>query len=186
MWRLLSRHIGKEHMKNFEKLIAECESDLKSIGVKPGFVASWHINTRAKSRWGQCQRIALGIYSINISERLLQDDVSDQAAKNTIMHELIHTVTGCHGHTGRWQQIANKVNRLLPQYTIKRTTSNAEKGIEEEKREPVYKYAVTCTHCGTTYYRKKASKLIQNPDQYKCGNCGFTLKRIDIEKNQGG
>ena len=165
-------------MKDLLKLAAECETELRSIGIRPGKIEQWIVNTRAKRRWGQCVRNSNGLFTISIAERLLQDSVSDQAAKDTIMHELLHTVKGCHGHTGLWAQLASKVNLLLPQYHIKRTTSSEEKGIESIDRIPVKKYAVQCVHCGTEYAREKESKLIQHPEKYRCGVCKNRLVRI--------
>lgn len=120
-------------MKNFEQLIKECEADLESIGIKIGNVVKYSINTRAKSRWGQCKQVGENRFEINISQRLLSDDVSDRAAKDTILHEMLHTVEGCMGHKGRWKELAQKVNAQLPQYKIKRVTSAAEKGINDNK-----------------------------------------------------
>ena len=79
-------------MKNLQNLAAASEADLRSIGIRPGRVSAWRVNTRAKSRWGQCRELAPGCFEISIAARLLQDDVSDQAAKDTILHELLHTV----------------------------------------------------------------------------------------------
>ena len=123
-------------MKNFEQLIKECLSDLESIGIKIGKVTKYSINTRAKSRWGQCKQVGNGMYEINISAQLLQDNISDQAAKDTILHEMLHTIDGCMGHKGKWKELAQKVNKELPQYTIKRVTSSAEKGIETKTANP--------------------------------------------------
>ena len=123
-------------MKNFEQLIKECLSDLESIGIKIGKVTKYSINTRAKSRWGQCKQVGNGIFEINISQQLLQDNISDQAAKDTILHEMLHTIDGCMGHKGKWKELAQKVNKELPQYTIKRVTSSAEKGIETKTANP--------------------------------------------------
>ncbi len=165
-------------MKDLRKLAAECEADLLSIGIQPGKVNRWIINTRAKRRWGQCKQVAPGEFNISITDRLLEDNVSDQAAKNTILHELLHTVKGCNGHKGQWKDLAAKVNRRLPQYTIKRTASYVEKGLEPERKERTNRYAVKCVHCGKEYYREKESKLIRYPDRYRCGICNNYLKRI--------
>jgi len=165
-------------MKDLRKLAAECEADLLSIGIQPGKVNQWVINTRAKCRWGQCKQIAPGEFVISIANRLLQDTVSDQAAKNTILHELLHTVKGCHGHKGQWKELAAKVNRRLPQYTIKRTTSYEEKGLEYKPKARTNRYAVKCIQCGNEFYREKESKLIQHPEKYRCGSCGGHLERF--------
>ena len=165
-------------MKDLRKLAAECEADLLSIGIQPGKVNAWTVNTRAKSRWGLCRQVAPGEYVISISNRLLQDNVSDQAAKNTVAHELLHTVQGCLSHKGKWKELAAKLNRLLPQYSIKRTTSCAEKGLPDERKKTTNRYAVRCIHCGNEFYREKESKLIQHPEKFRCGACGHRLERI--------
>ncbi len=120
-------------MKDFDKLIKECEADLASVGISIGNVVKYSVNTRAKSRWGQCKTVGENRYEINISQSLLEDNVSDQAAKDTILHEMLHTVEGGMGHKGKWKELAQRVNKELPQYTIKRVTSREEKGIESEK-----------------------------------------------------
>lgn len=164
-------------MKDLIKLAKECEADLLSIGVQPGIVTHWSVNTRAKKRWGRCQQYG-GYFEISISSRLLADEVDDQAAKNTIMHELLHTVRGCHGHTGLWKQLANKVNCRLPQYTIKRTTSSEEKSIEEVPRARTNRYAIRCVGCRHEYVREKMTKVIQHPESYRCSHCGGRLERV--------
>lgn len=169
-------------MKDFTKLIAECRADLLSLGYKPCENIEWSVNTRAKKRWGRCCYTSKTSCAISISCRLLQDDVDDQAAKDTIMHELIHTICDKNGkpaskHTGLWLQVAQDVNSKLSQYTIKRTTSSTEKGIEPAKVRQV-NYIVRCEHCGKEYHRERMSKVIEHPERYRCGNCGFKLIRV--------
>ena len=161
-------------MKDLMTLVAECESELKSLGYKPCENITWSVNARAKKRWGQCKYTSATTCAISISERLLQDDAPDQAVKDTIMHELIHTVRGRNGkpaskHTGLWYEIAQEVNIRLPQYRIKRTTSSAEKGIEPIVREKRIEYTIRCTHCGKEYHRERMSKLVSQPERYRCG-----------------
>ena len=121
-------------MKDLAKLVDECCADLIALGYKPCENIEWSVNTRAKKRWGQCRYTSQNSCAISISWQLLQDGVSDQAAKNTILHELIHTLRDHNGkpaskHTGLWLQVAHIVNAKYPQYTIKRTTSSTEKGL---------------------------------------------------------
>lgn len=82
-------------MKDLLRLAQQCQNDLLSAGIRCGNVRSWIVNTRAKARWGLCKKVGRSLYDIQIAEALLQDNVSDQAAKDTIAHELIHTVPGC-------------------------------------------------------------------------------------------
>ncbi len=106
-------------MKDLKLLVDECIAELNSIGINCGRIRNIEINTRAKSRWGQCKTVKTGVFDIEISARLLDDNVDDLAAKNTIIHELLHTVKGCHGHTGKWKILAEYVNKKFTQYNIK-------------------------------------------------------------------
>ena len=163
-------------MKDLQKFVAECEADLKSIGIKQGVVKEWVINTRATSWSGRCKRLEDGTFQISIVEELLSDEVSDQRLKNTIMHELLHTVEGSMKHTGRWYLNAQSVNKRLPQYKIQRLSDPP----ESRKDSPKFKYAVKCKVCGRVYYRTKMSNLIKTPERYRCGVCHGELKRIEL------
>ena len=160
-------------MKDLKRLAAECERDLRSIGIVPGKVVGWQINTRAKRRWGQCKKLPDGTFTISIAASLMEDSVCDQATKNTVMHELLHTVQGCHGHTGKWKMLADTINRRLPSYTIKRTTEYGEKGIAK----PPSKYVIQCTKCGKEYGRERMSPVVKNYTKYRC-SCGGTFRRV--------
>lgn len=164
-------------MKDLMSLVAVCKADLESLGIKYGKVNSFTVNTRAKRRLGQCRRTMLG-FDINICESLLKDDVSDQLALNTIMHELLHTVVGCFNHNGKWKVYAEMVNKKLPQYDIRRVAKPSDTKDIIERKMPVYKYVLRCEKCGQEIKRQKMSKVITNFKRYRCGKCGGRLDRI--------
>lgn len=166
-------------MKDLMRLVAICKADLDSLGIKYGKVCNWTVNARAKCRLGQCRKITLGLFDISISERLLMDEVDDQIILNTIMHELLHTVPGCFMHKGKWKLYAEYINKKLPQYTVKRVAKESETGIVIERKKPVYRYILRCTKCGQEIRRQKMSKLVQNPQRYRCGKCGGILRLIN-------
>lgn len=162
-------------MKDFDKLIETCLSELDKTGIKYGNVTKWEINTRAKKRWGQCRILPNGkSFEISISKRLLDDALPDESAKSTIIHELLHTCKGCRNHGSEWKKLASVVNSELG-YNIKRCTSPAEQGIFGEKAVKQAKYAVMCLKCGKIYERERKSGLIKNPHRYRCGICGGKL-----------
>ena len=160
-------------MKDFEVLKEQCIHEVTRLGIKPGTISSWTINTRAKSRWGLCKQNPDGTYSIEIASRLLEDDrISEQACKETIIHELLHTCKGCMRHTGKWKYYAEVVNQVYG-YNIKRVTQGVEKGVENyEGSEMSIKYVFTCGSCGATIYRKRDSKFTRNYKYYGCARCG--------------
>ena len=164
-------------MKDLQELALHCRAELASIQIPYGIVKIWSINCRAKARWGLCKKFPDGTYEIEIAKALLQDNVEDTAVKNTIIHELLHTCQGCCKHTGRWKQYADRVNRYLPQYNIKRTTSTEEKGVELRRKTPVYHYVLRCAACGQEIKRQKKTAVVEHPEHYRC-KCGGKLNRI--------
>lgn len=164
-------------MKDLMKLVVECQRDLTSLNIRTGKVRNWTVNTRAKARWGYCAKVAKGLFDIQIAAALLQDEVDDQAVKDTIVHELLHTIPGCFKHTGKWKQYANTINHLLPQYEIKRGSSYEEKGLEDTRPEPKYRYVLKCLQCGAEIKRQKKSAAVEHPEHYRC-QCGGRLTRI--------
>ncbi len=165
-------------MKNLNKYVEECLRDMDSLGVHYGKVHRWEINTWAKARWGLCKCLKGGGFVISIAQILLEDDVADQALKDTIVHEVLHTVPDCLDHKGKWKMYAEIVNRKLPQYTIKRTASREEKGIAIDWGGPNYRYILQCSSCGTKFPREREGKVVKNPEKYRCGACHGRLVRI--------
>ena len=145
-----------------------------------------YANARYTRKWGTCTYVGGNMYRIEIAGRLLQDDVSYEATMDTVIHELLHAYKNRMCHTGEWKRCANLVNKAYPQYNIKRCTSAAEKGFDDENyiKETV-KYVVTCDTCGTKNYYKKKGKVVQYIMKYpnthgcmcqKCGGRKFTVE----------
>lgn len=160
-------------MKNLNMLVMDCKTELDNLNIEYGFIQSVTINTRAKKRWGMCTKEGEGVYKIEISSKLLKDDVEDIHAKNTIIHEILHTCDGCLNHGKEWQKLANKVNNAYG-YNIKRTTSYAEKGIER----PTANYIVKCPCCNAKWEYMRMTKTVQFPNKYQCSKCKEKLIRV--------
>ena len=150
-------------MKDLRKLAEECIADLRCVRVRLGIVRRWKVGTKRKNMWGLCETVAPGVFDISIAASLLRDDVDDQAVKDTIAHELLHTVEGCMNHGRYWHKLADLVNRRCPGYHIKGRTSAEEKGIQIE-----YKYLFQCTGCGITAGRHRKSRFVEHPELYLC------------------
>ena len=168
-------------MRNLEEYFEECKRELDAIGVKYGTVTEITVNTRAKSRWGQCRRYPNGTYTINIRDILLTDEASEKGLKETILHELLHTCKGCMKHTGEWKRLAELVNDCYG-YHIKRTDCAEDKGIDgteyiKNKRMGA-KYKFVCTGCGQEIYKYRASDFVKNTWRYQCGICHSKFKQV--------
>lgn len=158
-------------MKDLQKIFNECLKECRTLGIQYGNIVEVTVNTRAKKRWGQtCRR--LDGFHINISSVLLRDDVSDEAAKDTIMHEILHTVDGCFDHKAKWQAMADKVNKAYG-YKVKRCTSVWEKGIDSSLMETTHhkEYVFKCEKCGAKVIRHRKSNFTEHPNWYFHEGC---------------
>lgn len=167
-------------MKNLKSEMLECMFQLDCIGVAYGEVVAIKQNNRLTSTWGRCRMVSNRPkkFEIEISGRLCGDDVSTEALRDTLMHEVLHTCDGAFNHGNTWKRLADKVNREYG-YNIKRCSSCEEKGMDEVpvKSKP-YKYFVKCPRCGYTWKYKTMSKVVKNPSRYSCCKCGRSLERV--------
>lgn len=158
-------------MKDLYKLVCDAVDECEDVGIEVGIISSIVINSRAQRRWGRCHKLGDSTYEIEISSKLLNDEVDYYATKNTVVHEVLHTCDGCMNHGPLWKSYAERMNKAYG-YNIKRTTSSEEKGIKR-----TYKHTVICDNCGQVYHANRmtqAFKAIKNypyTSQCKCGRC---------------
>lgn len=168
-------------MKNLNVLFEQAMYIVESCGIETGDIANVTINTRAKSRWGQCRRIG-GRYYINISNRILADEVDTHATMETIIHEILHTCYGCMNHGKEWKRLANIITKETG-FQITRTSSAEKFGLENDVRKVRENYVFVCEKCGQVITRDRRSKFVQNYHMYHCGKCGGEL-RFDAENSK--
>lgn len=137
-------------MKDLKKLFDESLMEVKAAGLQPGNIISVKPNKNMTKSWGVCSSVMENgerKFKIDISTRILQDNVDDIATKDTIIHEILHTCPDGFGHTGKWAKYADIINYTYKgKYNIKRTTAIEEKGIEFDSSQ--YKYVIKCEKCG--------------------------------------
>lgn len=170
-------------MKDFKTLQSICINEVKNAGIQPGNIVSWSINRRAKKRWGLCTKHKDGTCEIQIAEALLEDErISEQACKETMIHEILHSCDGCMGHTGLWRKYASMMNDMYG-YNIKRTTSGSEKGVEDyaPTRQLAYRYCFKCRRCGQIIWKKKACKFTKYHRNYTCLLCGTSRAFVKVK-----
>ena len=114
---------------------------------------------------GRCKRVSFFNgehikYIISLNKKML--NCSEHDIKNTLLHELIHTIDGCFNHGDRFKYYAEEVNQKYGYHVAR--TSNVEKFKEQIK----YKYAIKCTTCGKTQKFVKKAKSVKYPCLYKC------------------
>ena len=144
-------------MENLEALAAKCRAMLAAIGIEAGCVERYTLNTRAKSRLGQCRRLPGGAFEIELSP-------------------------GCFAHRGKWSALAARVNAAYAQYPVRATLRHDALPFLPAAA-PLYRYAILCTRCGAVCYRQKQSAPCKYPARYRCAKCGGRLR---VEYKEAG
>ena len=165
--------------ERLERSLRECEMICDHAGIKTGKITGIRVNPLLRSAWGRCitDRIN-GTHRIEINEALLDDAVPDLSLKRTIIHELCHTVKDGHGHKKGWREAAD---RLKKEYGLQLSPANSAEDLSVPRnlsQDPVIRYVFRCTDCGQIIQRSRRSKFVENPERYRCGNCGGTFEQL--------
>ncbi len=127
---------------------------------------SWEVSTRAKRRAGAVR------YRDGTPETvvLTWDHFANQgwaATAATVRHELIHVhllnEDGDASHGAHFRELAERLH----------THVHCDRFVPPE-------WWVVCTGCGARLARYRESKLVTDPAQYRCGDCGGPFR---VERN---
>lgn len=177
-------------MWDLQRYANECINDMKELGFEPRITADkFTVNTRAKKRYGQCKRIN-GEFFININSDLLRDECPILSLRETIFHELIHTLPKCWNHGDEFTRIAEIVNRRYHTNVTRCSTYDekygyvlAEKIREENKsKKQKVKYELFCEHCGkvrASGMYQRMPKWYAHTERFSCSVCGGHLERVN-------
>lgn len=114
------------------------------------------------------RRLPEDFKAFEIRVSVLYARTNPTALKQTIMHELIHSLKGCMNHGIHWQRAAANINAAYG-YQIART-SDAGAAYKEAKNE-MARYEVVCQGCGAVHKYTKQSKAVKYPELFHCGRC---------------
>ena len=162
-------------MRDLEAYAAICMAEQRRLHIPFSENTEFRVNTRAKKRFGQCQKQG-DRYFINISAFMLDERTGLNGLKSTIHHELLHTCPDCMNHGSRWKTYAALLNRTYG-YCISTTNSPEEYRVPQELQLSA-KYILRCKRCGQEYKRQKMTATVSHPEKYHCGRCGGDLIRV--------
>lgn len=141
--------------------------------------------SKATSWYGQCQqnRVYQGKrYKFVISLSVYHLQSSEQAIRNTLIHELLHTCPGCLNHGPKWKTYASIVQKRYGYRIIRAGGDKDKDSLMEQARQQkraAYetKYLLVCTKCSQQFVRFRKSNLVLHPEKYRC-KCGGIIKRV--------
>jgi predicted SprT family Zn-dependent metalloprotease len=156
-WYALSSECSHEEFLATAKVYARAVVDRHDLTASVSDL-SWEVSTRAKRRAGAVK------YRDGTPETVVLTwaHFANQgwaATAATIRHELAHVhllnEVGDASHGERFRELAEQLH----------THVHCERFVPPA-------YWVVCTDCGARLARYRRSTLVDNPDQYRCGDCG--------------
>lgn len=129
--------------------------------------------SHTRTSFGTCVR-HFGEYKIYLSKYFVEDG-SEKGIKNTIYHELLHTIKGSKGHDDVWKHYAVKASK---EFDLNIQRVGGDKSVEDSQslvKSMNVRYILGCKQCGREWKYMKKSIVIKYPEKYRC-SCGGHLK----------
>ena len=157
-------HIVEEILTNLQKIGVDTPTPSRNYRLK--------FNGRATSRFGKIKRIGTNHYEIELNSIHNEVD-NDQNVKNTVIHEIIHSLPGCMNHGFLWKEVCDKYNRAYNTQLSRTSIASTEyMSIVSTKYK---KYTLTCNKCKHEWQYSKNTKLVKmarEGKELKCPWCG--------------
>lgn len=164
--------------ERFSRLLIECKQEMNTLNIPYNYESNMILQGNFSRAMGQTRMKRRGTektFEISLANDM--EYANNKGIKDTILHELIHTIEGCFNHGEKFHHYANMLNRKYG-YDIDRTGSmesicSKEKFEElKEQRENTSKYKITCKGCGHVYLQSRRSKFIDRQGiGYICTVC---------------
>lgn len=139
------------------KLVKYYVEELKQKGFPVGRVKDVYFNTSIKT-YGCCTHYnCYGYHTITLSEMAIK---SKKYLRDTVIHELIHTMPNCQNHKAQFQSYARQLNAIYGT-NISTYASKEESIATKEYRMANAKYVVRCDCCGATFTFQRKSKFVK-------------------------
>jgi SprT-like protein len=150
--------------KLYARDVVECY-DL-SVDVR---ALEWEVSKRAKRRAGAVRHRDGEPQTVSLTWKQFQNR-GWSATAETVRHELIHV------HLLNEDEDASHGERFRDWADRLHTTVHCERFAEPD-------WWVVCEACGGQLARYRRSKLVEQPESYRCGDCGG---RLFVEENAAG
>ena len=155
----------------FEQITNECVNMVEKAGFQ---VPKIEFKTKKyKSRYGQCEK-KYGQYKITINEYLINTN-NEKEIKDTIIHEILHTLPDCMNHGKIWKQKAMIINN---RYNMDISRCGNFQIVEMQEAKEEVQYMFKCKDCGQIIKRKRMSKFVREYEHYHCAICKGKFERI--------
>ena len=150
---------------HYQDLIEECIDDLNALNIPISKSILFKENT-GFSRFGYCKKTPSGETDFVVAINKWFEE--DKPIKETIMHELIHTVYGCYNHGKKFHQYADVINAkynldivVIGNYKLQerayKNKGSKRNVFKEEDFNPQTMVMMYCPKCHNTFAIKKTA-----------------------------
>lgn len=174
------------NLRDLNKYAYECMHEFDLIDIPYNVPEKWKVSGNMVRSYGNCKTTrkltgeTVRVKEIAINKRLLDEEIPDIILKNTIAHELIHTIDYCGNHGTEFKKYAKIVSENLG-YNIGTYVSREENEIVSRKYAgKEKKYFIFCPNCGWEYGYKIKAAAWKRPQDFYCGKCGSEIKRKEV------
>ena len=145
-------------------------------------VLGW-LNKNNRKTLGRCTR-GNGRYSIELNPNILKfTEDGEKIIRETLAHELCHTLPGCFNHGKEFHNKADKIYKLMG-YHID-TKADTDSSQYFMKYLPQTNYMLICDECGNQTPISKMSDPVKNPSNYSCKKCNGDLSSYKLNPDTG-
>lgn len=156
---------------NAMKATVISQMKLAQLPVRPENIKSDVGQCRTTTAYAYCRYTPRQPIQFEIRISKYAMGIDEVAMRNTICHELIHTLPDCQDHGYLFQHYANVMNKTYG-YSVQTKGCIDSNGKQARMGKPQFKYKVVCTKCGASASYYRASKVVYNPERFRCGRCG--------------
>lgn len=170
--------IFEDMLWQFTDFEDDIEFDRNSINPTLGWLSSNNRKTLGRCHWDGWE------YNILLNPNMLkfQED-GINTIKNTIAHELCHTLPGCMNHGKNFHARADQIGFLMG-YVID-THADTDSSAYFRKYLPNANYKTVCRDCGQEVMKAHMCDEIANPARYRCGKCSGKIDSYKLNKQTG-
>lgn len=123
-------------------------------------------------------------YEIYLNPNCLKfEEDAIKIIKETLAHELCHTMPDCMNHGSQFRKNGDLIYRKLGYFIDEKADLDATKYFNSFL--PDHPYMVQCEKCGGKRYQDRLSDIIKNPAKYQCGRCRGDLNSYKLNKSTG-
>ena len=147
-------------------------------------IGSIKVSGRIKKAGGKCfyKPSKARCFEIHIAKHLF--NMNKKIILEVLLHEFIHTISGCFNHDIKFVDIMNKINKAenLNISVVLNGDEMAQTLVANNAINSFHKYEIICAECGKhlAYVDRKSHSIIKYSFLYSCKACGGKIRIIEL------